>query len=108
MRKYNDEELFQFYEQFPNPPMIAQFVLSVLLTILSGFVVMSLWSWFIVPLGIMPISLAHAAGIDCLATFIVTTHAPNKAPTPFWNRFIFAVSLAFVVFISGWILHLFM
>ncbi|MFI5296680.1 MAG: hypothetical protein ACHREM_01165 [Polyangiales bacterium] len=34
---------------------------------LGGFVIMMLWSWFVVPLGARPIGIAHAVGLDLLA-----------------------------------------
>lgn len=108
LRNYSNEELSDFYDQLPPPPKIAQLILGILLTVLSGFVIMVLWGWFIVPLGLVPISLAHAIGIDLLVTFIVTTNASNSTQTLFWDRFIFAIALTLVALMGGWIVHLFM
>jgi hypothetical protein len=36
---------------------------------LSGFVLMKLWLWFIVPLGVLPLSIFHAFGIATVASF---------------------------------------
>ena len=36
----------------------------------SSFVLMKLWLWFLVPLGLAPITIAHAFGIGCFATFV--------------------------------------
>ena len=42
--------------------------------LLTGFTIMNLWSWFIVPLGVISISFMHALGIDILITLIVATN----------------------------------
>lgn len=41
--------------------------------LLTGFAIMNLWSWFIVPLGVISISFIHALSIDILITLIVAT-----------------------------------
>lgn len=43
------------------------FLFGVLVT---GFVVKEMWEWFVVPLGVMPINLWHAAGFACLWSFM--------------------------------------
>lgn len=35
--------------------------------ILGAYIVMLMWSWFVVPLGAVAIGKAHAYGINCLA-----------------------------------------
>lgn len=32
----------------------------------SGFVLHKLWAWFVVPLGVAPVSTAHAIGLTCV------------------------------------------
>lgn len=39
--------------------------------LLVAYTLKSLWWWFMFPLGVPAIGLAHACGIDCLLTFIV-------------------------------------
>lgn len=46
--------------------------------LLAGFTVQMLWLWFVVPLGLGPISLGHAIGVDMLITF--TAHVPALEP----------------------------
>jgi hypothetical protein len=41
----------------------------------AGYVIADLWGLFVVPLGVVSLSLWHAVGIDVLATFII---APNN------------------------------
>ncbi len=45
--------------------------------IFRGFVLASLWLWFIVPLGLSPIGKAHAIGIAILIALL--TKNPNAA-----------------------------
>lgn len=45
-------------------------VLFVATVIFSGFVLQTLWGWFVVPLGIKALSLAHAVGVNILFGFI--------------------------------------
>jgi len=42
-------------------------VLMVLISaIVDGFIISRLWKWFVVPLGVRPISIAWAVGLDAL------------------------------------------
>jgi len=36
----------------------------------GGFVTMILWSWFMVPLGLVEIGMAHALGLSCVVTWV--------------------------------------
>lgn len=51
--------------------------------VLAGFVGATLWGWFLVPLGLPAITIAHAIGIDALVTFWV---GPN--PILFMEDFV--------------------
>lgn len=44
--------------------------LFIIACVLEGFVLSNLWDWFIVPLGVRPISILHAIGICVLLDFI--------------------------------------
>lgn len=46
------------------------FLLFALACAFEGFVLSSLWEWFIVPLGVRPISIVHAIGICVLLDFV--------------------------------------
>lgn len=56
----------------------------------SGFVIKILWIWFMVPLGIIEISLAHAIGIDIIITFLVSPSfdIENKTTTELISKMI--------------------
>ncbi len=51
--------------------MITILLITVPAFLWVGFVIKIMWVWFMVPLGLPAISLAHAIGIDVLITFIV-------------------------------------
>lgn len=40
---------------------------------LTAFVLMKLWNWFVVPLGVMRLSFWHAAGIFVLAHLVLSS-----------------------------------
>lgn len=43
--------------------LFISFGCAVLLAMLCGVVVSDMWTWFVVPFGVMPIGIAHAMGI---------------------------------------------
>lgn len=57
---------------------IISFVVWLLGIIYSGFAISVLWSWFVVPLGIMQISIPWAIGLCCIAG--VVKGGPIKMP----------------------------
>lgn len=48
---------------------VGNFVLAVALMFLSMYTLQALWGWFVVPLGVPALTLAHAYGISVLALF---------------------------------------
>ena len=53
----------------------------------SGFAIYLLWGWFLVPFGIMPISLPWAIGLYCLAALFREAHYKplDKTENPFFT-----------------------
>jgi hypothetical protein len=45
-------------------------LLFTIASVLEGFVLSSLWEWFVVPLGVRHISIVHAIGICVLLDFL--------------------------------------
>jgi hypothetical protein len=45
-------------------------ICAILATILSGFVLTQLWAWFIVPLGVPAIGIAHGIGLSLVASML--------------------------------------
>ena len=48
---------------------IAAVFMIITSALLAGYVICHLWAWFVCPLGLPPLSLAHAIGLDLLITF---------------------------------------
>ena len=55
------------------PLAIAAHLLSV------GYVASHMWLWFLVPLGLPPISIAHAAGLSVIYTLLRLRYKPDEA-----------------------------
>lgn len=53
-------------------------VLIALLTLFSAFTVSTLWGWFIVPLGVKGLGLAHAYGVSLMASVLMSTRGVNN------------------------------
>lgn len=51
--------------------VVTYFVKMLVGGVASAFTVAKLWLWFITPLGLPPLTLAHAYGLDLLVTFLV-------------------------------------
>jgi hypothetical protein len=85
------------------------FLLSIPATILQGYVVSQLWLWFIVPLGVVNISVAHGIGIALIVSYL--TARINGATDPAikgWTLFLANVFGALFVWGFAYIIHLFM
>lgn len=51
----------------PDPATAGGLVIAVIISVIvDGFVIRCLWKWFVVPLGVHPIGVAHAIGLDAL------------------------------------------
>jgi hypothetical protein len=79
----------------------------------SGFVLSYLWLWFLVPLGVAPISIFHALGISTLiGLYPADSNSPKQdGENPGWklmrrilNR---VIQITFALFF-GYVWHLFM
>lgn len=55
-------------------------ILIPLTSIYYGWAFSTLWNWFIVPLGVAEIGIAHAIGISCLFGLLISAKAnqPDK------------------------------
>ena len=49
---------------------LGKFALWIIATVFGGWVMTYLWKWFIVPLGVPPITLFHALGINLMAGYL--------------------------------------
>lgn len=54
-------------------------VLGLLVSVLlRGYVLSQLWSWFVVPLGVVAVSIPHAIGISCIAAMLSGSSGGGK------------------------------
>ena len=76
----------------------------------SGWVVMLLWGWFIVPLGMPEVGLALALGISVLVSAItpVNYHLMEKEGRSSFYKIVFNLIMNAVLLGFGFIVHLFM
>ncbi len=80
--------------------------------LISGFVIMKLWAWFIVPtFEMQPLRIVEAIGIMFLINFIRLKREKTENEE-FWGNFatnmIFLIVMAGFALLSGWIVTLFM
>ena len=74
---------------------------------IGGLAIHLLWSWFVVPLGVPAISVAHAAGLSLLMVFVrgVKT-GPSKANL--FKQILSALSVWGICVLFGFFIHLFL
>ena len=77
-----------------------------LLAIWRGFVLSYLWQWFLVPLGVSEISIAHAIGLSVLVGMF-TSHIKSKSEDAkgAWQPLVTAFAAALAAFGLGYIVH---
>lgn len=93
-------------------------VITVLSIIWNGYVLSVLWSWFIVPLGVVSITIAWAIGLSVViglfkATVSNTSETSNNSADKSWTDILISTSIrAFVPGLVslglGYVVHLFM
>ena len=85
---------------------------TIISPIISGFVIMKLWLWFIVPqFGLKQLNMFTAIGIMFLVGYLTAKPAKNTNDDDFWDVFIlnilFLIFMSILILLEGWILHLF-
>ena len=89
-------------------------VLLLLSMLWTGFVIMNLWNWFIVPLGVISITLFHAIGIDMLISLMTPSFVPKdiidtiKGKHDYADstiRYVTIITLSTLCFIVGAAMH---
>jgi len=61
--------------------ILATLAVVVVMTIVDGWVISELWKWFVVPLGVRAIGVAHGCGIDVLARVAIPHTRASKVQT---------------------------
>lgn len=80
-----------------------------LVILLHASVLSALWGWFIVPLGVAPIGIAHAFGLAVLAKYLRSQFALNSTPVELQSvakatqRLYESVAGALAALLVGWI-----
>lgn len=82
-------------------------VVSIPLIILSGFIIKIMWGWYMVPLGVPPVTVAHAIGIDILVTYILGSSKMNLDRT-LGEIITDVVGKKLIFLLLAWIVHFFM
>lgn len=86
--------------------VLAAFAVS---CVFSGWILQTMWAWFVVPLGVSPLSLAHAVGLDSLLTIYWYGSAKaSKNSEEFWSNVCKAVSAHLILLLVGFVAHLVM
>jgi len=89
------------------------FVFAAVSVVLNGWVLNTLWGWFMVPvLGLPQISIAQAMGIAAivrLLTYQYTREVVEEGDevAALTKEFIIVILQPFVVLLLGWIIHFF-
>lgn len=61
-------------------------LLSLALLPFEGWVIKLMWGWFIVPLGVMSITIWHAIGIDAIVSYFTFSLSRKGDSDIFWAR----------------------
>lgn len=75
-------------------------------SIWSGYVIATLWAWFLVPVFPVPaLTLSQAFGLSLLMHALTARFIPNETPTNWLARieFLFSAPLAYLV--CGWVVR---
>lgn len=83
-------------------------------TVLSGYVLAILWGWFVVPLGLAQIGIAHAIGI-CATVRLIIGGVPQRPQDPKQEAIerlatscLLMLGFPLLSWLIGWIAHSFM
>lgn len=93
------------------PNLFLLLVAIVISCFFSGWILKTMWAWFIVPLGAMPISLPHAIGLDSLFT-IYRYHSRKRDDDSQKSKFCLSyfgiIIVNLTLLLIGFVAHLFM
>jgi len=81
--------------------------------IISGFVILKLWGWFVVPIfETHPLRLAEAIGLMFLVNYLKLKRDKETDKDKFWKEFatniFFLIIMAGFALLSGWVVTLFL
>lgn len=81
--------------------------------IISGFVIMKLWLWFIVPIfEINPLRIVEAIGLMFFVNYLKIKRYEEEDRDRFWEKFkanvLYTILMAGFALFTGWLVNLFM
>jgi hypothetical protein len=84
--------------------------LFALAAILQGVVLSVLWGWFVVPLGLPALGIAHAIGIALVVRFLTHRHTSKKTDdeSPIRRELFGLFVLPPLALVAGWVITLFL
>lgn len=71
----------------------------------NGFALSYLWLWFVVPLGVKPLGIAHAIGLGAIVRFLTHQYSSDS---PGWSGFFVALLSPFIVLLFCYIIKAWM
>lgn len=74
-----------------------------IMALYHGFVLATLWSWFVTPLGVAKIGLAHAYGLSLIPAVILGTRGLYTPKEERIGMLVQAVLIPLVALLFGWI-----
>lgn len=90
---------------------MVNFLLYMLLFIpaaaLQGWCLSLMWLWFIVPLGVKPLTVWWAVGVSLTIQLFkpTTTFTNDQNDYPLWAKELFIVAMCLIGLGMGWIVH---
>jgi len=87
-------------------------VATIASALVDGWAISLLWGWFLVPLGVPPITLVHAIGISTFLSLVGPHNSSSKNKDGSWKVVIGTLLASFLVplfaVLIGWIVARFM
>ncbi len=89
--------------------IIIGLILSPVLTIIHGLLLKLFWGWFVVPLGVPAIGVAHALGISLVVSMLTHQRINNNDNDSSIRQEIFvSIATAIILLVFGATFHAFM
>lgn len=85
------------------------YIISAVLLILAGAgTLMTLWGWFVVPLGVTSITLAHAAGLSLMVSYFAHRNINSEPKGDYFEKLGKAYGLMVMTIGLGYVITQFM
>lgn len=111
MEKSRNDEIWDVFGEIGNLLLVMIFIM-----LFRGYVLSILWMWFVVPLGVLPITAVHGIGIFLLVCFLSVKKTPKNSEEKQQKssgekaalEFLTATLYTLLMWGMGAILHIFM